>query len=167
MDMKLAALALLIGGNVSASAQDKPFAASRVIQTISEGDLIAALEHNGTSFSADNGSDTRYNVTFESGHTAVFVRSGCNENECLGLAMLAFFTPPEGLSQSVADERVRQFNINYNPASALRNDIGNYVLRNYVIADDGITLGNLARTLSLFEDMVGIFSDDFYAKDAQ
>ena len=53
MEMKvnatLAALALLIGGNVPASAQDKAFAGSKVIQEISERDLFAALDHIGTS----------------------------------------------------------------------------------------------------------------------
>lgn len=161
----LAAAALLIGGQIPASAQDRTFAGSKIIKAISESDLFAALDHNGATYSADQNSDTRYNVTFESGNTAVIARAGCTEQECLGVLMIAFFTPPKGVSPSDLDERVRLFNISYNPASALRNDNGSYVLKNYVIADDGITLGNLARTLSLFEDMVGVFSEDFYAED--
>lgn len=155
-------LALLIGAHIPASAQDGSFAASKVIKTINQSDLAAAIRHNGASSRPADSEGKEFDVTFENGMTATVLRAGCTQEACMGLLMLAFFNPPAGANQAALDERVRQFNINYNPASAVRSDSGSYVLKNYVIADDGITLGNLARTLSLFEEMVGIFSEEFF-----
>lgn len=166
-NLTLAIFALLVGAHIPTSAQDRPFAANKIIKAVSERDLLDALGHNGVTYSTDKDSDTRYDVTFKNGQSAVIARAGCNDEECLGVLMIAFYTPPKGVSQSVLDERVRRFNINYYPANAVRSDGGSYVLKNYVIADDGITLGNLARTLSLFEEMVDIFADEFFANDAQ
>lgn len=151
--------------SVPADAQTRTFDGTRVIQTIEESDLLAALRHIDATAVRQTDSDTRYSVTFDDGGKAVVVRAGCKQEDCYGILMLAYFTPPDGVSTATLDERVRNFNIDYNPASALRTDDGDYVLKNYVITDDGITRGNLAFTLSLFQDMVGIFGDVFYDRE--
>jgi hypothetical protein len=160
--MSVAALGLATVLSVPANAQNRTFENTRVIQTIAESDLLAALREIDATAARQPDSDKRYDVTFDDDSKAVVVRAGCKERDCYGVLMLAFFTPPSGVSSSALDERVRKFNIDYNPASAFRADTGDYVLKNYVITDDGITMGNLAITLSLFQEMVGIFSDEFY-----
>jgi hypothetical protein len=160
--MSAAALGLATALSVPASAQNSTFDTTRVIQTIGESDLLAALREIDATAERQQDSDKGYNVTFDDDSKAVVIRAGCKERDCYGVLMLAFFRPPSGVSNSALDERVRKFNIDYNPASAFRADTGDYVLKNYVITDDGITMGNLAITLTLFQEMAGIFSDEFY-----
>jgi len=160
--LAVAAIGLASIMSVPADAQNLTLDAGRVIQTIEESDLLAALRENGAKAERQASDSKRYSVTFDDGLKAVLLRAGCKQEDCYGILMLAFFTTPNGPNQRELDERVRRFNIDYNPVSAVRTDDGDYVLKNYVITDDGITMGNLARSLDLFQEMIGVFSDEFY-----
>ncbi len=151
-----AACAVTLSTGSVASAQEVDL--SRQVSTISEGDLQIASEQARAVFTQFEGREKTYRASFSNGLRAMLVRTACNAEDCAGLLLAGFFTPPEGRETYAIDEHVRSFNLTYNSAAAVRNDSGQYVIKSYVILNRGITLDNLAFQISVFESVMRDFS---------
>lgn len=160
----LAGLVLFSTMPKAAFAQENSFDRARLITSFTQDDLLAAINEAGAQVVEDGRTDVFFPITYYAGGFASFSRAACTDDTCLGLTFMAVFERPAGIGENVVEERVRQFNINYAAASAVRQNNGNYLLKHYLIADGGITAGNLVDNLLVFEDMMDVFDKTFYAR---
>ena len=148
-----------------ASAQDTRL--ERVIDGITASDLRTAimLADSGAEFIDNQLTQSDPNlflVRFSNGKSALLLVTACDGGKCTGIEMLAFFDPPSGVSQAVADERVRVYNNSQRVMNGFRDDDGDYAIQGYIIGDNGISLGAVATYIGVFASIVDGFSDALY-----
>ncbi|MFL0356445.1 hypothetical protein ACI5KX_08175 [Erythrobacter sp. GH1-10] len=132
---------------------------SRIVTEIDVQELASSLSEMGATWERSGDESESIAVTFENGGKAILRPTACRDGPCMGLLMVAFFSKPDGMSQAEADEIARQFNMRYNPASVVKSDNGNHVLKAYLIFDYGITKQNLTFRLGLFGSGIMRYND--------
>ena len=159
----LAAAVLAVVAVAPAAAQAQGYSQQRLIDAFDHATFTATLAETGASWeTSETGDGTDfYQITFGSGLKAFGYFAACDGGDCRGLTLIALYTPPEGFSTAELDEIVRVYNDTYSAGKAFRGEDGSLLVQGYVIADHGITMGNLLLQIQVFEDLAEKFAEGF------
>lgn len=150
MKYAIAALTLMFGGMNGALAQNAPVAdPTGVILNMNFESIRPVLEEVGFEVQDEVvGQINALAVTYD-GKKAFLQPTACNSGDCLGLVMTALLTPTNTPTQ----DQVTAFNVNLNAGNAVLSD-GQLYLKNYVVADYGVTRGSFVIDVAVFISLI-------------
>lgn len=164
-----AALAFGLWGG-AASAQDNAInqapvlEAGTVIDTLDDATLRTLLEQLSASVTPLDEEATTLRIAFSNGVIAIARRMACTAAEgCKGLMLTAYLPVPENMPAARAEEVRSRSNLESLVASVVVNQLGEHVVKTYVILDGGITIRNLAIWIGLFSESARAYQEKLYA----
>lgn len=159
----LAAISLGMLATAPSAAQAQGYAQQRLIESFDHAAFTATLAETGASWEVAETDDgtALYQVTFEGGLRSFAYFTACDSGKCMGLTLIAPYDWPSGFTTAEIDETIRGYNEEYSAGKALRSDDESIMVQAYVIADHGITMGNLLVQIQVFEDLAARFAESF------
>lgn len=137
---------------------------SRVIDALDDASLRTVLMQLSAAATPLDEEATTLRIAFPNGVIAIARRMACtSEDACKGLMLTAYLPVPSGMSEARAEEVRRQFGLESLVASAVVNQLGEHVVKTYVILDGGITFANLAIWIGLFSESARTYQEALYA----
>ena len=165
MKSTLLALALATSALAAfpASAQETALEPAAVIDTIDDATLKAAVAAIGGTTSPLDDEENTLRIAYPNGMRGVARRMACTgKDECKGLILLGYFTPPEGGPTERAADALARFGFEQVISSVVVNREGEHVVKTYVMLDGGITQTNLINWIGLFGQSLAAYQGMLY-----
>ena len=129
-------------------------AQQQLVSTFNETVLRSAVQSLGGTIgqaTVENGVPF-YQITLTNGVPAVANLDQCEGQSCRSLIIVASMPLPQGRTIAELDELLRRVNNSVPPAKVFRVD-QTVLVQTYIIADAGITQGNLQAQMNVFADV--------------
>jgi len=163
-----ASLALGLGTGAAtaqdtATAEPTALAADQVIDALDDATLRALLTQLSASVTPLDEEATTLRIAFPNGVIAIARRMACTgQEECKGLMLTAYLPVPDEVPAKRAEEVRRRSNLESLVATVVVNQLGEHVVKTYVILDGGITVENLAIWIGLFSESARAYQEKLY-----
>ncbi len=137
---------------------------AQVIDALDDATLRAVLAQLSATPTPLDEEATTLRIAFPDGLIGIARRMACTSEEaCKGLMLTAYLPVPPDLPAAKAQEALRQFELESLVASVVVNQLGEHVVKTYVILDGGITVENLAIWIGLFDESARAYQELLYA----
>lgn len=165
--MKCTALALALAASALAAspayAQEPSFDGAKVIDSLDDATLKAAITAIGGTTAPLDDEDNTLRIAYPNGMRGVARRMACSDADaCRGLILLGYFTLPEDASPERTQQALSQFGFEQVISSVVVNQEGEHVVKTYVMLDGGITQGNLVNWIGLFGQSLAAYQGMLY-----
>ncbi|MEE4153862.1 MAG: hypothetical protein V2I27_06855 [Erythrobacter sp.] len=140
------------------------FDETRIIDQLDDSTLRAVLTQLSATATPLDEESTILRIAFPNGLVGISRRIACTaQDACKGLMLTAYIPVPEGMPEARSQEVRQQFGLESLVASVVVNQLGEHVVKTYVILDGGITSANLAIWIGLFSESARAYQEALYA----
>lgn len=155
-----AGAALLLTPSAAVHAQE--YQASKIIENFDAETLEAVVKNLNATL--EPMTDGGYRVTFSNGVKSTVRFTACSSGNCLGTNAQANFSMPDGKTADEMAKLALAFNKRRSAGKIIWDDEGNSGVQDYMIADNGITMGNYRSQLSLHATMAKLWVESVIGK---